>query len=80
MTSDEMRPVVTTQSMLAIEVANLALSQRAPDQQAAKNFEDSTCKVRAHYAEERGLRAPEVTLELLRQRQARHRRQQHKDA
>lgn len=64
------KQIVTTQSMLAMEVAARAVSARQDEGRSARELEQSTEKIRAHYAQERGIRPPEVTLEMLRQRQA----------
>ncbi len=70
---DDIKPIITTQSMLAIEVANQALSKRHDRDQVSVDFEQTTSKLRAHYAQERGFKPPDVTLDLLRERHARRR-------
>jgi hypothetical protein len=67
---DSDKHIITTQALLAIEVANQALSGHDAAAGAAQDLEQSTCKLRAHYAQTRGLCPPEVTLELLRRRHA----------
>jgi|GEM_PF-5922024 len=67
---DPDKHIITTQALLAIEVANQALAEHDGQAEAAQDLEQSTSKLRAHYARARGLCPPEVTLELLRRRHA----------
>lgn len=67
---DADKHIITTQALLAIEVANQALHEHDGKAPAAQDLAQSTSKLRAHYAQTRGLCPPEVTLELLRRRHA----------
>ncbi len=73
---DNERRIITTQSMLAIESAAKALAAHRQGSKAAVDFEDTTVKLKAHYARERGMQTPDVTLELLRQRHEQRRKEQ----
>jgi len=70
---DPEKYVITTQALLAIEVANQAVLRHDQSAPSAHDLQDSTCKLRAHYASARGLKPFDVTLDLLRQRHALHR-------
>tara|TARA_B100000609_G_C17068478_1_gene357803 strand:- start:172 stop:420 length:249 start_codon:yes stop_codon:yes gene_type:complete len=59
---------LTTMALIAIENATRAMEEKGGA--SVTDMQDSTHKLRAHYARERGLNPPEVTLELLRKRHA----------